>query len=317
MDIIVFTIESEAESARRLGYTTTTYNGDFVNKYDNKIVIRWGNSRWLTNRDTGCRESDFKNVINPAKVIRQNCEKANATKLLAQIVNVPTLWETKVPEGVLAVVRPHEHSAGYGFSVQKGPFDVQEGTYATRYLDVTKEGGEYRVWFCGNRTMVGRRVKMECNEAQEFPCRSNWGYSFLDGISKDLRNQTLLAAKKIGLESGAADVLFYKGKWYFLELNSAPSIDHRVVREFYQAALSVLIERKFPGHTLVPVVEVNAEKKKQPEENVVLNVVVPAVPPVVPQGETILLNVSSEPIGVSVSPESVPSINVPQPTTVS
>jgi hypothetical protein len=97
------------------------------------------------------------------------------------------------------------------------------------------------------------------------------------GISKDLRNQTLLAAKKIGLEFGAADVLFHKGKWYFLELNSAPSVDHRVVREFYQAAMMVLIAKKFPE----PVVKIDAEKKK---ENVVVereitNIITPVISP--------------------------------------
>jgi len=277
MNIRVFTIDSEIESATRLGFSTSSYLEDYVEKYDSDVVIRWGNSRWMSSRTSQGRYVDFKNVINPAKIIRQNCCKAEATKLMAQVVNVPTLWEKKVPTGVLAVVRPHEHSAGSGFSVQKGPFDVQKGTYATRYLDVTKEGGEYRVWFCGNRTMAGRRVKMSCNEEQKFPCRSKWGYSFCDGISKDLRNQTLLAAKKIGLEFGAADVLFHKGKWYFLELNSAPSVDHRVVREFYQAAMMVLIAKKFPE----PVVKIDAEKKK---ENVVVereitNIITPVISP--------------------------------------
>ena len=161
-----------------------------------------------------------------------------------------------------------KHSAGAGFSVKEGPFDVIPETYATRYLDVTSSGGEYRVWFCGNRTIAGKRVKMECNENEKYPCRSKWGYSFCDGISKDLRNQTLLAAKKIGLEFGAADVLYYKGKWYFLELNSAPSIDHRIVREFYQSALAILIAKKFPESVVVPVVKIEpaAEKKSSPKK---------------------------------------------------
>ncbi len=290
MNIKIMTIQSELESAKRLGFDTFVSDGDYVDKYDKHIMIRWGNSRWMPRRN-GNQDVDFKNIINPAKNIRLNCEKAKSIKLMAQVVNVPTLWEKEVPAGVLAVVRPHEHAAGYGFSVKKGPFKVSSGTYASRYLDVTKEGGEYRVWFCGNRTMVGRRVKMECNETQEYPCRSNWGYSFLDGISKDLRNQTLLAARKIGLDLGAADVLYYKGKWYFLELNSAPSIDHRVVREFYQAAIPVLIAKKFPPTegVLVPVVNVVEDlKKKQSGENeqpvepsqpVVVAETVPAVAP--------------------------------------
>lgn len=265
MQVLVLTIDSEHESAEKLGFETTTYPGDYASKYNNKVVIRWGNSRWLYN-DAGSRTADFKNVLNPAQCIRRNCEKANATKLMSLVVNVPTLWEKAVPDGVLAVVRTHEHSGGHGFSVQKGPFKVQPGTYATRYLDVTQEGGEYRVWFCGNKTMCGRRHKMQCNPDEKYPCRSMWGYTFMDGISKELHTATLLAAKKIGLEFGAADVLFYKGKWYFLELNSAASLDHRVVLEFFKTNLQLLVDKKFgKGSESVPVVEVNSKKKESGE----------------------------------------------------
>ena len=91
-----------------------------------------------------------------------------ATKLMSQVVLVPTLYERSVPKNVLAVVRPMEHSVEYGFSVKEGPFKLSNGTYATRYLDVTKSG-EYRVWFCGNKTLCGRRYKMECNERKNIP----------------------------------------------------------------------------------------------------------------------------------------------------
>ena len=264
MAIKVFTIESECESARRLGYPTHTWLGDYANQYNNDIIIRWGNSSILYT-DGGGRHAEFKHVINPAECIKQNCRKNEATKLLAQVVNVPTLYEKSVPKGVLAVIRPTEHAAGNGFSVQKGPLKIERGTYGTRFL---KTDAEYRVWFCGDKTMCGRRVKMECNAEQEYPCRSNWGYEFCKSISPALHYQTLMAAKKIGLDVGAADVLFYKKKWYFLELNSAASVDHRVVREFYQKALEELIDDKFPKETLVPVVEVkkreeNTEVKKK------------------------------------------------------
>ena len=267
MAIKVFTIESEAESARRLGYPTHTWLGDYANKYDDDIIIRWGNSSNLY-CSTGSRSAEFKQVLNPASAIRQNCRKHESVKLMAQVVNVPTLYEIAVPKGVLAVIRPTEHAAGNGFSVQEGPLKIERGTYGTRYLDVTKSGGEYRVWFCGDKTMCGRRVKMECNEEQKYPCRSNWGYEFCDSISPALHHQTLMAAKKIGLDVGAADVLFYKRKWYFLELNSAASVDHRVVREFYQTALAELVEKRFSSKKVeAPVVMPTVEKTLEPKIN--------------------------------------------------
>lgn len=287
MAIKVVTIDSELESAKRLGYPTHTWLGDYAYKFDNDIIIRWGNSGFVYSRE-GARSVDFKNVVNPAKNIKQNCRKNEAIKLLAQVVNVPTIYDKSVPKDVLAVVRPMEHAAGNGFSVQKGPVKIQPGTYGTRFI---KTDTEYRVWFCGNRTMCGRRVKMKINEDQEFPCRSNWGYEFSTGIAPELHKQTLLAAKKIGLQSGAADLLFHKGKYYFLELNSAPSVDHRVVREFYQNAIEALVRRKFPEMFGEPKKEqappapaaTEPSKKSEPVagESVVVLEVAPAVAPTV------------------------------------
>lgn len=270
MRVIVLTCESELESANRLGFPTFTYLSDRTNKTKDTIVIRWGNSQCAYD-DRGIRNVEFKNVINRMECIRLNCEKANATRLLAQVVNVPTLYEKKVPAGVLAVVRPFEHAAGSDFSVQEGPFNIKPGTYGTKFI---KTNAEYRVWFCGNKTMCGRRVKMKINEAQEFPCRSQWGYEFCSKIATDLHYQTLMASKKIGLDTGAADVLYYKNKWYFLELNSAPSVDHRIVREFYQSGLANLIKKKESEHEkekqieVVPVVEIRPTIEKKMDNNI-------------------------------------------------
>ena len=272
MAIKVLTIDSEYESAKRLGYPTHTFLGDYAYKFDNDIIIRWGNSSLVYTRE-GSKYAEFKNVINSSKAIKQNCRKHECIKLLAQIVNVPTLWEKKVPTKVLAVVRPIEHSSGNGFSVEEGPFDVKPGTYATSFI---KTDREYRVWFCGDKTMVGRRVKMESNPSEKYPCRAGWGYSFYDKISLELHHQTLMAAKKIGLEVGAADILYFNGKWLFLELNSAASVDHRLVREFYQAALEELIKKK--EKELLNANEQQKTEQKTPETE---QVVAETIPPVV------------------------------------
>ena len=286
MAVKILTCNSEYESACRLGFPTKTQYGDYAYKSDGDIVIRWGNSVSVFER--GGKEVEFQQVINPSKAIKLNCQKHKATKAMALVVNVPTLYEKSVPKDVLAVIRPIEHSAGVGFSVQKGPLQIQKGTYGTRYL---KTDAEYRVWFCGNRTMCGRRVKMKINETQEFPCRSNWGYEFSDGIAPELHYQTLMVANKIGLETGAADVLFYKRKYYFLELNSAPSVDHRIVREFFQKALNELIEAKFTKKAEAPK---PAEPEKKSAVLVENPVVVASNPPAEPvQGLVEVLRVET------------------------
>ena len=270
MTIKVFTIESERESATRLGFPTHTACC-YAHAFDNDIVIRWGNSTWVYDKK-GSRCIDFKNVINPAPAIKQNCKKNETTKLLAHVVNVPTLYEKSVPKGVLAVIRPLEHSAGNEFSVKEGPFKITPGTYGRRFL---KTDAEYRVWFCGNKTMCGRRVKMKVNEDQKYPCRSGWGYEFCEGIALDLHHQTLMAAKKIGLDVGAADVLFYKKKWYFLELNSAASVDHRQIREFYQKALEELVKKKLQEQ------ETAKKEAEEKAKEITPTAVVEVVPPTV------------------------------------
>jgi len=257
MAVKVFTIDSEYQSACRLGYPTTTRMGEYAYRYDDDVIIRWGNSSHLYTKDG--KRTDFKQVLNPA-----DSKKNESIRLLAQVVNVPTIYEKSVPKNVLAVVRPIEHAAGNGFSVMKGPFKIDYGTYGTRFL---KTDAEYRIWFCGKKTLCGRRVKMECNEEQEHPCRSNWGYNFCESISRDLHHQTLMAAKKIGLDCGAADVLFFKKKWHFLELNSAASVDHRVVREFYQQALEELIREKFPPKKEEAPVAIAEIKTPEPKKN--------------------------------------------------
>ena len=242
MNVVVITCGNEIESAERLGFKTTHVGGDYAKKYNKDVVIRWGNSTPAYS-DDGCRTCEYVNVINPSDAIRRNCNKLQSLKLLSQVVFVPPIYEKKVPTGVLAVIRPLEHAAGNGFNVVTGPHTVSVGTYGTRFLQTPTE---YRVWFCGNQTMCGRRVKMKVNEEQKYACRSNWGYEFSGGVSADLHRQTLMAAKVIGLDVGAADLLYYKGKYYFLELNSAPSVDHRVVREFFQNGLDLMFRERFP-----------------------------------------------------------------------
>jgi glutathione synthase/RimK-type ligase-like ATP-grasp enzyme len=56
----------------------------------------------------------------------------------------------------------------------------------------------------------------------------------------------LKAAKIIGLEAGAADILSANGHYYFLELNSAPTIDLMRIERFYKRNIVKLIAKKFP-----------------------------------------------------------------------
>ncbi len=221
----ILTIDPERESALKLGYDTFVYNEDIGEKSQD-VVIRWGNGF--------CPGKDFANVVNKASAIHLNVRKQEALKAMSKVVHTPTIWLKSVPKGVKAVLRPFEHSSGQHFQIVDGPHPVDHGWYATRYIQ-TKQ--EYRVWFAWDRTLCALRTSR--TSTAEFPCRSNWGYRFHRSVASPLHNQVMKAVSAIGLELGAADVLYVPKtrKYYFLELNSAPTLDHDKITDFFQGAI--------------------------------------------------------------------------------
>jgi hypothetical protein len=242
--IRILTIDSERGSAERLGYDIID-DLETVDHYHDDIIIRWGNSGYVY--DLLSRGVEFPKVINPRSAIRQNCRKNEALLRFSEVVNTPKVWleDEEVPDNQLAVYRYREHSGGSGFSVKRGPFIVEEDHYATEWLATPTE---LRVWFCGDKTMCGTRVKLPSQQLDKYPCRSLWGYKFEKRVPISLHEDTMKAAKAIGLEFGAADVLLHKGKYYFIELNSAPTIDKQVIEDFYVKNMQLLISKKYPGY---------------------------------------------------------------------
>ena len=219
--------------SRRLGLPAS-YDGS--NIYDGDVVIRWGNS-----------EGDHDKVINPKRAIRLNVNKKDAlVALMSAGVPTPRIFPQSVPTDVKVVIRPLSHSEGQDFMVRTGPVDVPPGCCATEFIDTTDE---YRVWFVSghgvHKFMMAKRVPVSDEQrGQTNPCRSKWGYEFLDSVPEDLRILSKQAAKTIGLEVGAADVLRTRDRWVFLELNSAPSVDHEKITLFYSNGLAELIREK-------------------------------------------------------------------------
>jgi hypothetical protein len=243
--IKLLTISSELESAQKLGFETVTeFQSDFVSDLSKDIVVRWGNSGLYYKSKTSYTTCDFDNVINPSSAIRKNCHKLRALQTLAEIVDIPKIYHDAVPKEQKIVLRRTEHAAGSDFFVKTGPMKVDYGYYATEFIETETE---YRVWFCGKETFACKRVPLNQADEKAFPCRANWGYSYLPSVPKSLHNKTLAAAKKIGLEIGAADILVSNGKYFFLELNSAPSIDTNSLIRFYKNGVEKLAKQKFPN----------------------------------------------------------------------
>jgi hypothetical protein len=234
--IRVLTIASEEYSALKLGFETMVYANHPVDYYDDDLVIRWGNSSPI--RDSKGRTKDFKHVINTQKSIQLNCNKAVSLRFLSKVVSTPKLYKLRVPKENVVVVRPRFHSNGEGFDVVSGPFKLNcWKEYAVQFLQTEIE---YRVWFANNHTLCARRVTSQ-TPISNHPCRSDWGYKFCP-TPVILHNKTLAAAAAIGLMTGAADVLRYKNEYYFLELNSAPTIDAKKILQFFQENIGELVK---------------------------------------------------------------------------
>jgi glutathione synthase/RimK-type ligase-like ATP-grasp enzyme len=217
-----------------------------VEDFRNDVIIRWGNASLSVDRFG--QRTDFRNVLNPAQAVIANMNKPTAHDILSKVVATPRMFRKYTPDRGLFVVRPYSHQEGNGFKVveAKGQsIRLQEGwQYATEFI---RTDAEYRVWFIGDRTIRARRTRtdeQQCETFPRFPCRSKWGYVFCKEMPQGLHNQTIKAAKAIGLDCGAADILLANGTWYFLELNSAPSADLGILQRWMRESIRSVCYKK-------------------------------------------------------------------------
>jgi len=219
----ILTIHSEFESVKKLGFPTFL-NDNEINK--EKIVLRWGK---------GDDFEIFDFVLNEGPSIKSNIDKESCLYLLSEVVNVPQIFAHNQPKNKLVVLKNSHHSGGLGFniSIASKKRKIPPGKYCTEFIDAI---AEYRVWFCCKQTIQAQRIKENSKDSNI--CRSQWGYKFVRH-NEHLHQQTLIAAEKIGLDVGAADILIDKdNKEYFLELNSAPTIDDDILIEFFKKNLN-------------------------------------------------------------------------------
>ncbi len=240
--IIVLTTASEEKSAKKLGFPTHTYFNGYKDDYKNHCIIRLGNgfTEGLTKNPIFDTEKDFPNVLNSIESIQGNVKKNEALEKLSKVVNTPRIFKDKTPRGTMVVKRPTAHTGGTDFEVVKGGFKINKGFYCTQFI---KTKTEVRVFLCGQKTLTCSRKKS--NKQDSDICRSNWDYVNFRKTPIKLHKMCLLAAKTLKLDICALDVLVKNGRYYILELNSAPTLT-RVVADFYKKTLPVLIKQKFP-----------------------------------------------------------------------
>lgn len=191
-------------------------------------VLRWGNSSNL--------DGTVEHEINPSAAILRVCDKLESTLDMSEVVHTPTVYERMVPRGSTAVIRTMEHAHGEGFETHDGPYRIPTGKYGTQLIRTDRE---YRVWYAFGAMRCARRVSLNPGTDHAI-CRSKWGYQYMDTVFPILKTETEKAFTRMGLETGAADVLWVEAerKWYFLELNSAPAIDTESLERFFRNAVA-------------------------------------------------------------------------------
>ena len=235
--IVTLTRPENAKSAIKLGYPvfSSAYHIPNASK-----VIRWGNGM----------DSDkpgWALVLNKSATLQLSIDKLAALQALSRTVKTPDLKTegTRTTSGSW-VVRPHNHAEGSDFEVRDGAFTVPSGYHATRFIPYTRE---YRVWFIRDKYLVAKRVpRTSEGQSSDDQCRSKWGYSFCDVVFSKLKEEMGKARLAIPLDFGAADVLWTddwngsgSGAYAFLEINSAPSLDHDRVLEHFQTHLASIL----------------------------------------------------------------------------
>lgn len=271
MSVFTLCIPRTAKSAVKLGYPTMN---DVTSVPGDATIIHWGNSQGFS--------SD--NHINKPEAIRKAADKIAALQTLARHeVPVPRYWAEgdTIGSGFKVVVRPNEHAEGSDFEVHttRGAEVVPTGHHATEYIPDTRE---YRVWAVrkpnngpysmGYTMLCARRVprRSEGQTASDL-CRSKWGYEFCDQVFPGLSPHVTKAMEALGLDFGALDCLWKPGnpgRWYILEVNTAPSLDTDRVLSFMKGGINALVSARTPQET--PRVAPRSESRPVPAQPGVL-----------------------------------------------
>ena len=222
-----------AVSAVRLGLPVLTELGNMAD-YTN--IINWGRSD----------APDNEKVINKGCYVAKSVDKAQYLKdLNSNHVSCPPVTRegTRADHGSW-VLRPNTHEEGNDFHIhnceEDGSLIVDEGYHATRFISPTRE---YRIWFAGNRYMTAKRIPRPSEDETDETCRSKWGYRFVEDNFPGAIELCNKARQVVPLQFGAFDILWAteERKWYILEVNSAPSLDHSSVRSFMVPGIKFLM----------------------------------------------------------------------------
>lgn len=224
------------------------------------FVFRWGTTSTI--------EGDHK-TVNSAKAIHKVFDKRASRKVFSDLGMAPKSWidyddfietggEEAISEGGLVIVRPKNHIRGMDMhlcksfpEVWKASKKFPDGYYISTYIKKVKE---YRAF------VVSGRMLGVCQKIPVDPAAVSWGCADEEGgafkyvgwssWNLDLVKLSLKGQEKMGIDFAAVDIIEdAAGKFYLLELNSAPSMPDYWAECFSKAFDYIILK----GKEFIPV----------------------------------------------------------------
>lgn len=218
------------------------------------------------NINYGCSvlHNDYGDVINKPVNVGYAVDKLNALAMLLESeVPTPLISEPEarilVREGQKVVGRTTYHSKGRGFymATTEAGIDSAIRKGATHFLTYIEDAIEFRVHIVnGHSIKVSQKVFPEGIESNRRNHRFGATFEYPQDFNhkKTLRKIAKQSIEALGLDFGAVDLLYKDGKFYVLEVNTAPCLtdpnsdtlarySQAFVQEYSQSTTSLVDDR--------------------------------------------------------------------------
>lgn len=237
------------ELSNALGIKRIKHEGSKFRGGAGKVVINWGSSR-ISDQAAACK------VINPPEAVMLSSNKLKSFELFKENeVSIPPFFTTQEEandfmvnnRGAIIVCRTTltGHS-GAGIVISESVEDLVKAPLYTVYIP-KKHEYRYHV-FMGKVIDVQRKARNKDipDDKVDWKVRNHDnGFIFMrEGVVADevASSEAIKAVECLGLDFGAVDLIFNEkqGKYYVLEVNSAPGLTGTTLENYTKAFKGVL-----------------------------------------------------------------------------
>jgi hypothetical protein len=219
------------------------------------LAIRFGNIR--TQSKVSGKKFKYLKELNTVEAINNARDKLKTLEILKENnILVPEFTTDLDPvfEGIW-FARAKYHTQGNDILICEGNTWYNHD-YWIRYTPINKE---YRVHVFRNKVIQACiKYKEAGNDGagEENDMIRNlehgWKFSELDACNHNLRDLAIASVKALGLDFGAVDIIKgIDGKYYVLEVNTAPGLDNKRLAAYTECFKKYVIELETPNVKIV------------------------------------------------------------------